>query len=486
MMLLKDILNNIKVLELSGLTSVEITDIQFDSRKVSQGSLFVATKGFSVDGHDYLSSAIEKGATALVVEHIDEYPEGVTVIKVNDSKEVLGLAASNFYGNPSSKLKLAGVTGTNGKTSIATLCFHLFRDLGYSCGLLSTVVNMIDDKEIPSTHTTPDPVSLNALLAQMVINGCTHCFMEVSSHAIHQRRIAGLEFDVAGFTNISHDHLDYHKTFDEYIKAKKLFFDDLSKDAIAVVNGDDKNGSVMLQNTKAEKRYYSLRKVSEYKGKILSNTFSGLELNINGIDVWFKLIGKFNAYNILCVYGIADALGEDSTELLISMSTLGTAPGRFDQQISPSGIVGIVDYAHTPDALQNVLGTIADIKEGDSKVITVVGCGGDRDKSKRAVMAEVAVKNSDQVVLTSDNPRTENPEEILNDMEKGISISFKRKSLRIADRKEAIKLAVTLANPGDVLLIAGKGHEDYQEINGVKTHFSDFEELNQSFELMNK
>lgn len=487
MMLLKDILNNISVEELSGLTSVEVKAIQFDSRKVSSGTLFVAVKGFSVDGHNYLDKAIENGASVLVIEDkMDVYPEGVTVVRVTDTKEVLGLMASNFYENPSSKLKLAGVTGTNGKTSIATLCYHLFKDLGYTCGLLSTVVNIIDDEEIKATHTTPDPVSLNALLAKMVAQGCTHCFMEVSSHAIHQRRIAGLDFDVAGFTNISHDHLDYHNTFDEYIKAKKLFFDRLSKKAVAIVNADDRNGAVMLQNTKAQKRFYSLKRVSEYKAKILSNTFSGLELNINGKDVWFRLIGEFNAYNLLCVFGMADALGENEDELLISMSTLGTAPGRFDQQMSPSGIVGIIDYAHTPDALKNVLETISDIKEGNSKVITVVGCGGDRDKEKRPVMAEVAVKNSDQVVLTSDNPRSEKPDDILNDMEEGISISYKRKSLRISDRKEAIKLAVTLANPGDVLLIAGKGHENYQEINGERSHFSDFEELNNAFELLNK
>lgn len=486
MIALKNILNNINVIELSGVTSTQVNDVQFDSRKVTKGSLFVALKGVAVDGHQFIQKAIDQGAVALIVEELADYPADLTVVKVADSHLALGLAASNFYGNPSSKMKMTGVTGTNGKTSIATLAYKLFRELGYHCGLLSTVVNLINDNAIPSTHTTPDPVSLNALLAEMVKQGCTHCFMEVSSHAIHQQRIAGLQFDVAAFTNLSHDHLDYHQTFEEYLKAKKMFFDRLSKNAISIVNADDKNGLVMLQNTKSEKRTYSLRTMSDYKGKILSNTFAGLELNLNGVDAWFRLIGEFNAYNILCIYGIGDALGEDSAELLLALSTLTTASGRFDQRISETGIVGIIDYAHTPDALENVLQTISAIKEGNAKIITVVGCGGDRDKTKRPVMAGIAVKLSDQVIFTSDNPRTENPEAILNEMEQGVSVSFKRKVIRMADRKEAIKLGVTLAQPGDVLLIAGKGHEDYQEINGVKHHFSDFEVLKDSFKLMQK
>lgn len=486
MIALKNILNNINVIELSGVTSTQVNDVQFDSRKVTKGSLFVALKGVVVDGHQFIQKAIDQGAVALIVEELADYPADLTVVKVADSHLALGLAASNFYGNPSSKMKMTGVTGTNGKTSIATLAYKLFRELGYHCGLLSTVVNLINDNAIPSTHTTPDPVSLNALLAEMVKQGCTHCFMEVSSHAIHQQRIAGLQFDVAAFTNLSHDHLDYHQTFEEYLKAKKMFFDRLSKNAISIVNADDKNGLVMLQNTKSEKRTYSLRTMSDYKGKILSNTFAGLELNLNGVDAWFRLIGEFNAYNILCIYGIGDALGEDSAELLLALSTLTTASGRFDQRISETGIVGIIDYAHTPDALENVLQTISAIKEGNAKIITVVGCGGDRDKTKRPVMAGIAVKLSDQVIFTSDNPRTENPEAILNEMEQGVSVSFKRKVIRMADRKEAIKLGVTLAQPGDVLLIAGKGHEDYQEINGVKHHFSDFEVLKDSFKLMQK
>ena len=483
---LKDLLNKVSIKEVSGPTALPIDNIQFDSRKVSKGSLFIAIKGTQVDGHNYIDKAIELGASAIILEDIVEYPDNITVVKVESSHFALGMAASNFYGNPSSKLKLAGITGTNGKTTTATLAYNLFRELGYNCGLLSTVVNLIDRKEILSTHTTPDPVSLNALLAQMVEAGCTHCFMEVSSHAIHQHRIAGLEFDVAAFSNISHDHLDYHRTFDEYIQAKKMFFDQLSKKAIAITNTDDKRGMVMLQNTKATKKTYGLKALADYKGKVLTNSFSGLEMTINGVDAWFKLVGEFNAYNLLCIYAIGESLDESPEELLIAMSTLETASGRFEQQISNTGIISIVDYAHTPDALENVLNTINKLREGDKKIITVVGCGGDRDKDKRPIMADVAVKLSDQVVLTSDNPRSENPENILNDMSKGISISYQRKVLRISDRREAIKLAVTLADAGDVVLIAGKGHEDYQEISGVKHHFSDFEELSKSFELLNK
>jgi UDP-N-acetylmuramoyl-L-alanyl-D-glutamate--2,6-diaminopimelate ligase len=485
MKLLKDILNNISILELSGSTSVEITNIQFDSRKVVKGSLFVAQKGVSSDGHQFIQKAIDLGASALLVQEIDEYPTGITTVKVADTHLALGWAAANFYNHPSKKLKMAGVTGTNGKTTTATLCYNLFRELGYNCGLLSTVVNLINDTEIPATHTTPDAVSLNQLLAQMVKEGCTHCFMEVSSHAIHQHRIAGLHFDVAAFTNITHDHLDYHKTFDEYIKAKKMFFDLLPKEAVALSNKDDKNGEVMLQNTKATKQYYSLKSMADYKGKVLTNSFEGLEMKINDQEAWFKLVGDFNAYNLLCIYGVALALGEDKEEVLRAMSVLETAKGRFQSTISATGIVSVVDYAHTPDALENVLKTIKSLAT-NGKIITVVGCGGNRDTTKRPVMAQIATKYSDQVVLTSDNPRNETPEDIINEMYAGVGISFQRKVLKITDRREAIKLAVTLANKGDIILVAGKGHEDYQEVMGVKTHFSDFEELSESFKMLNK
>lgn len=486
MKLLKDILYNINILELSGSTSIEIDNIQFDSRKVTKGTLFVAQKGFSSDGHAFIAKAIELGAVAILLQEIEEYPSGITVVKVKDTHSALGIAASNFYDNPSKKLKLAGITGTNGKTTTVTLAYHLFRELGYNCGLLSTVVNLINDEEIPATHTTPDAVSLNALLAQMVKAGCTHCFMEVSSHAIHQQRIAGLHFDVAAFSNITHDHLDYHKTFDEYIKAKKLFFDGLAKDAVAITNIDDKNGLVMLQNTKAKKMTYALKKMADVKGKVISNSFAGLEMSVNGKEAWFKLVGDFNAYNMLCIFSMGLALGEDEDELLIAMSTLETAKGRFQVSISAKGVISVVDYAHTPDALENVLETIKSLREKEGKVITIVGCGGNRDKTKRPIMAQIAVKLSDQLILTSDNPRDEKPEVILDEMYAGVSVSFQRKVLRITNRSEAIKLGVTLANPGDIVLVAGKGHEDYQEIEGVKHHFSDFEELNKSFEQLEK
>lgn len=486
MMELKNILNNISIVELSGLTSVEVTNIQFDSRKVTKGTLFVAQKGFSVDGHKYIDKAIAQGAVALLVEDMEDYPTNVTVVKVKDTHSALGVASSNFYDNPSSKLTMVGVTGTNGKTTIATLAFNLFRELGYNCGLLSTVVNKINEDDVPATHTTPDAVSLNALLARMVEEGCTHCFMEVSSHAIHQQRIAGLKFQLAAFSNISHDHLDYHKTFDEYIKAKKLFFDGLSKDATALINADDKRGLVMMQNTKATKRTYGLKTMSDYKGRVLSNSFSGLEMNVNGKDAWFRLVGDFNAYNLLCIFGIGEILGEDEDELLLAISNLKTAKGRFESTVSDSGIVTIVDYAHTPDALENVLETISDLRIGEGKIITVVGCGGNRDHAKRPLMAEISVKLSDQVILTSDNPRDEEPDEIINEMSTGVSVSYQRKVLRIANRSEAIKLAITLANKDDIVLVAGKGHEDYQEIKGEKHHFSDFEELSKSLKLLSK
>lgn len=471
---------------MAGSTDIEISSVTMDSRVVKSNGLFVAVRGVHVDGHQFIAKAIELGAKALVCEELPAtLVDGVSYVVVADSSWALGVIASNFYDSPSGKVTLVGVTGTNGKTTCATLLFNLFRKLGYSVGLLSTVENKIDDEIIPSTHTTPDAVNLNALLARMVEHGCTHVFMEVSSHSIHQNRIAGLEFDGAVFTNISHDHLDYHKTFDEYIKAKKLFFDHLSKNAFALVNGDDKRANVMLQNTKASKNFYALRTMADFKGKVISNTLQGLELDVNNKAVWFRLIGEFNAYNLLAVFGVATLLGEDEDEALMQMSTLFTANGRFEQFVSKHQTIGIVDYAHTPDALENVLKTIQDLREGNAQIITVLGCGGDRDKEKRPVMASIACKMSDRVVLTSDNPRTEKPEDILNDMQAGVSPSNFRKTTTIADRREAIKLACSFADPQDVILIAGKGHETYQEINGVRHHFDDKEELKNMFELLN-
>ena len=478
MAILKDILYGVSLQEVVGRTDVSVNSIQFDSRKVTEGDVFVAIKGTASDGHEYINQVIAQGAKVVVCEALPKTViDTVTVVVVEDSSKSLGVIASNFYGNPSKKLSLVGITGTNGKTTSVTLLYRLFRTMGYNVGLLSTVENIINDVVIPSTHTTPDPVSLNALLATMVKEGCTHCFIEVSSHAIVQNRIAGLHFKGAVFTNISHDHLDYHKTFDEYIKAKKQFFDQLSKSAFALVNGDDRRGSVMLQNTKASKNYFALKTPAEFKSRILSNTLHGLELDIDGKTVWFKLVGKFNAYNITGAYGVAVLLGEDPQETLTDLSTLVSARGRFEQYVSPKGVVGIIDYAHTPDAVENVLNTINDLKEGNATVITVIGCGGNRDKEKRPKMAEIAARLSDKVILTSDNPRNEDPAEILGDMKKGIGPSLTRKVMTIPDRKEAIVLATQLAKPGDIVLVAGKGHENYQEIKGVKHHFNDKEEL---------
>ena len=486
MQLLQDILNKVSLLEVTGLTSLEVGSVTMDSRQVQANAVFVAVRGVNVDGHQFIAKAIEKGARIIVCEEIDgdKVPD-ITYVVVKNSAIALGEIAANFYGNPSKDLVLVGVTGTNGKTTCATLLFNLFKQLGYSVGLLSTVENKIDDQVIPSTHTTPDAVSLNALLARMKAYGCTHVFMEVSSHSIHQHRIAGLDFNGAVFTNISHDHLDYHKTFDEYIKAKKLFFDGLTKNAFALVNGDDKRANVMLQNTVASKNFYALKTMAEFKGKIIANTLHGLELDVNNQPVWFRLIGEFNAYNLLAVYGVAMLLGEDEQEVLIQMSTLFTANGRFEQFISAHQTIGIVDYAHTPDALENVLKTINELRDGNAQIITVVGCGGDRDKAKRPIMADIACKLSDRVILTSDNPRSEKPEDILADMQAGVSPTNFRKTTVMADRREAIKLACSFADPQDVILIAGKGHETYQEINGVKHHFDDKEELKNMFELLN-
>lgn len=472
---LKDILYKVSLTSTHGNMEVEVKDIVFDSRKVSSGSAFVAVRGTQVDGHDFISTAVEQGATTIVCEDLPaESFAGVTLVQTSDSAKALGIMASNFYGNPSEKIKVVAVTGTNGKTTTVTLLHQLFVAMGYSTGLLSTVENKINDQVIPATHTTPDAVSVQALLRQMVDAGCSHCFMEASSHAIVQERIAGLKLAGAVFTNITHDHLDYHGTFDEYIKAKKKLFDELPKDAFALVNADDKRGMVMVQNSKATYQTFALKSSADFKAKIISNTLEGLELDINGKLIWFRLIGAFNAYNLLGVLGVAVLLGEEEDEVLRALSAIRGAKGRFDR-ISIGGITAIVDYAHTPDALENVLKTINGVRAGNEQVTTVVGCGGNRDKTKRPTMAKIAVTESDKVILTSDNPRFEEPMDILRDMQAGIGPTEMRKTLTIEDRREAIKTAVMMSKKGDIILIAGKGHEDYQEIKGVKHHFDDAE-----------
>lgn len=483
MKILKDIIYKTGILDVSGSTEISVADVCFDSRKVKEGSLFVAVKGTQVDGHQYIKAVIEQGAVAIVCELLPKVQaEGVTYVRVSDSATALAHIASNFYGNPSEKIKLVGVTGTNGKTTVATLLFQLFRSLGYSAGLLSTVKNQINDRIIPATHTTPDPIQLNALLSTMVDDGCTHCFMEVSSHAVVQKRIAGLKFSGGVFTNITHEHLDYHKTFAEYLKAKKTFFDSLTSDAFALINSDDKNGMVMLQNTKAKKYAYSLRSMSDYKCKLIENHFSGLILNLDGHEVHCKLVGSFNAYNLSAAYATAVLLGENKMKVLTELSRLNPVEGRFDFVTSKKKIIGVIDYAHTPDALQNVLSTIHDVSSGHGRVITIVGCGGDRDTSKRPMMAKIACELSDKVFLTSDNPRSEDPSEIIHEMEKGIAPGEVMKTISILDRKEAIKAAVQFAMPGDIILVAGKGHEKYQEIKGVRTPFDDKTILQEMFQ----
>jgi UDP-N-acetylmuramoyl-L-alanyl-D-glutamate--2,6-diaminopimelate ligase len=479
---LSDIIEGLAFTELQGSADVEITAVVFDSRKVVPGCLFVAVKGTLVDGHDYILQAIEQGAIAVVCEELPSRVTGeVDFLMVANSSEALGIVAANFYGNPSAKLKLVGVTGTNGKTTIATMLYKLFRDMGYKCGLLSTVENQIDGNIIAATHTTPDPVVLNELLSEMVAQGCDYCFMEVSSHAIDQHRISALTFTGAIFSNLTHDHLDYHKTFEKYLKAKKKFFDDLPSNAFALTNIDDKNGNVMLQNTKAHKKTYALKSMADYKARILENQFEGLHLQIDGEEVWFKMVGTFNAYNLLAVYSAAMLLEQDKTSILTSLSKLTGARGRFDYIVAPNKIIGIVDYAHSPDAVQNILSTVHDIRKNNEKVITVVGCGGDRDKTKRPLMAKAACEWSDKVILTSDNPRSEDPAQIIKDMEEGVDPAFKRHTLSIVDRREAIKTACMLANPGDIVVVAGKGHEKYQEVKGIRSHFDDMEELTNIF-----
>jgi UDP-N-acetylmuramoyl-L-alanyl-D-glutamate--2,6-diaminopimelate ligase len=487
MKLLKDILYKAGIIEVIGSTNIAITALSFDSRKVEKDSLFIAIKGTLSDGHKYIDDTITKGAIAILCEELPEaINDKVTYIKVKDTSAALGIIAGNFYDNPSEKIKLVGITGTNGKTTTVTLLFSLFKKLGYKVGLLSTVKNQINNDIIPATHTTPDAIQLNALLRQMIEKGCTHCFMEVSSHAVVQNRIAGVHFSGAVFTNITHDHLDYHKTFDEYIKAKKKFFDGLSSDAFALTNKDDVNGQIMLQNTKALKRSYSLRSMADFKCKVVENQFSGLLLNIDNQEVWSKLIGSFNAYNLLAVYATAILLKEDKTNVLTTLSTLSSVEGRFQYIRNNNGVVGIVDYAHTPDALQNVLKTIADIRTGNEQVIIVVGCGGDRDAAKRPIMAKIAGDLSTKVILTSDNPRSEEPEAILKEMQAGVDAVNFKKTISITDRSEAIKMACSIANDGDIILIAGKGHEKYQEIKGVKHPFDDMEVLQENLKLFEK
>jgi len=486
--LLQDVLYKVSIRSVSGSTSVEVNDIQIDSRRVKQGTTFIAVKGSATDGHQFIDKAIENGAVAVVYEQIPaSIKAGIVYVEVQNSAVAAALMANNFYERPSEKVKLVGVTGTNGKTTIATLLYKLFTRLGYTCGLLSTVENQIGDKVVPATHTTPDAISLNALLKQMADEGCSHVFMETSSHALHQHRVTGLLYAGGIFSNITHDHLDYHKTFDEYIRVKKSFFDSLPSSGFAISNADDKRGMVMLQNTNAKKYYYSLKTVADFKGKILDNSLSGLMMIVNEVEVHFRLIGEFNAYNLLAVYGAAICLGEDKQEVLTALSELTGAEGRFDYQVSATEkVIAIVDYAHTPDALLNVLATIKKLKKGFEQVITVVGCGGDRDRTKRPVMATVACEHSDKVIFTSDNPRGEEPAQIIKDMEEGLAVAYKRKYISIVDRKEAIKTAISLAKAEDIVLIAGKGHEKYQEIKGVRNHFDDKEVIRELFKLLSK
>lgn len=470
-----------------GDTNIEIANVVFDSRKVVENDVFVAQRGVQVDGHKYIDKAIELGAKAVVCEEIpEEKHEEVTYVIVNNTSEALANIAANYYDNPSRELKLIGVTGTNGKTTITTLLYQLFKNLGYCSGLLSTVKIMVDETEYKATHTTPDSLTINKYLSKMVNQGVEFCFMEVSSHGIHQKRIEGLEFEGGVFTNLSHDHLDYHSSFAEYRDVKKSFFDGLPKKAFALTNLDDKNGNIILQNTKAAKKSYALKTLADFKAKILEKSFSGSLLTINGVEVWSKLIGDFNAYNLLAIYGVSELLGLEKLEILKAISQLQSVSGRFEYVVSNDQITAIVDYAHTPDALKNVLETINNIRTGNEQVITVVGCGGDRDKTKRPKMANIASLLSSQAIFTSDNPRTEDPQVIINEMEVGVTPENYRKTISILDRKQAIKTACKLAQSGDIILIAGKGHENYQEVNDERFHFDDLEEVKQCFNQLKK
>lgn len=479
---LKDILHGIPVIEVRGQLDSVITEISFDSRKVHEGSLFVAVSGTKTDGSRFIQDAIASGSIAVMCEQLpEEIDDTITYILVGDAAFSLGVAAANFFDNPSRQLRLVGVTGTNGKTTVATLLHQLFTELGYACGLLSTVENRVAEKVVEATHTTPDPVQLNSLLRDMVDQGCDYCFMEVSSHAIVQQRIAGLMFAGGIFTNITHDHLDFHQTFDQYIKAKQTFFDGLDKFAFALYNQDDRHGAVMVQNSFAHKKSYGLKNIADFKTKVLETHFEGTLLQFEAQEVWVNLIGEFNAYNLLAVYGAAVLLEQETVKILTAMSRLKGAEGRFDVQISDQGVIGIVDYAHTPDAVKNVLETIARLRKSDEQVITVLGCGGDRDRTKRPEMAAVAIRNSNKLIITSDNPRTEDPAAIIRDMEAGVPTASKKHVFSISDRKEAIRAACHLAQAGDVVLVAGKGHEKYQEINGTKLPFDDKEILKEAF-----
>ena len=481
-MKLEELLKQIKVRNISGSLDCSITGVNIDSRRIQSGHLFVAIRGTQSDGHSYIGKAIEQGAVAIVCETLpDNLKEGITYIQVENTENIVGQIATTVYGDPTSKIELVGVTGTNGKTTIATLLYNMFRKFGYKVGLLSTVCNYIDGEAIPTDHTTPDPITLNALLGRMADEGCKYVFMEVSSHAVAQKRIGGLRFAGGIFTNLTRDHLDYHKTFDNYLKAKKTFFDNLPKAAFALTNGDDRNGNVMVQNTKAHVTTYSLHTLCDFAGKVLEDGFEGMLMDINGTEVNVQFIGRFNASNLLAVYGAAILLGKKPEEVLLIMSTLKPVAGRFDSMRSPSGYTAIVDYAHTPDALENVLNAIHEVLRGRGKVITVVGAGGNRDKGKRPIMAQEATKQSDRVIITSDNPRFEEPMDIINDMLAGLTEADKQKVLTIVDRREAIRTACMLAQPGDVVLVAGKGHEDYQEIKGVKHHFDDREIIRNLF-----
>ncbi|MFY1048076.1 UDP-N-acetylmuramoyl-L-alanyl-D-glutamate--2,6-diaminopimelate ligase [Chryseobacterium sp. GP-SGM7] len=486
-MQLNELLKRIPVLEIHGENNREVFGLVFDSRKVSENSLYIAVKGTVADGHSFIASSIEKGAKTIVCEDLPENLDGnITYIKVKDSSKTLAHLASNFYGNPSEKLKLIGVTGTNGKTSVSTLLFDVFRNLGYNSALLSTVEIRIGEEIIPATHTTPDVITINQILAKAVETGCEFAFMEVSSHGISQNRIEGLYFKIAGFTNLTHDHLDYHKTFDDYLKTKKRFFDELNDDAIAITNIDDKNGNVMLQNTKAAKRSYALKTMADYHGRLLEVDFNGMLLNFNGKEFWTTLTGKFNVYNLLLVFGIAAELGFEQDEILQAISRLKRVSGRFETFKSDGGIFFIVDYAHTPDALENVLDSINDIRTKNERLITVFGCGGDRDHAKRPEMGNIASKKSTLAIITSDNPRTEDPAAIIKEIEAGVEPQNFSKYTSIPDRREAIKMAIKFAEPKDIVLVAGKGHENYQELKGVKHHFDDKEVINELWKLMSK
>jgi UDP-N-acetylmuramoyl-L-alanyl-D-glutamate--2,6-diaminopimelate ligase len=472
--LLKDILYKSRITEVRGSTNIAVESITMDSRAVKPFCLFVAVKGVTTDGHAYIDNAIKAGAVAIVCEAIpSEVNDAITYVQVSNSAEALGYIAANFYDNPSEKLKVVAVTGTNGKTTTATLLYRIVRKLGYKAGLLSTVVNRINDKEVPSTHTTPDAISLQKLMSDMVEAGCEYCLMEASSHALHQHRITGVNIKGAVFTNITHDHLDYHKTFNEYIKAKKILFDILPSSAFALINHDDRHSEIMIQNTKAKAKTYAMQSMADYKTKILDNSFSGLHLSIDQQELYTRLIGDFNAYNILAVYATCVELGFDKMDVLTAISTVEAPEGRFEYFTNGDNITAVVDYAHTPDALKNVIETIQNIRTGNERLITVVGCGGDRDRAKRPVMAKLAAELSDQAILTSDNPRSESPEAIIEEMRTGLDPILLRKTLSITDRMEAIRTACSLARPGDIILIAGKGHEKYQEINGVKHPFDD-------------